>query len=142
MTYCVSGGALNSTHSLTFTRISFTTNSDESSDRAVRATYDALQVFSPPRRAGEPGRRVDSVETVRHVTFDDLASIVRLAGQRHLCHSFGMQIANVRLLFLAFPPYIRGYLAPANATDSGRDPVMLAGPQDARPRPGTVRPRP
>jgi len=71
---------------------------------ALRYTYDTVQVFVPPRRAGMPRRVVRNAEAMRHVTFYDLALVLGLLGTRHIGQSFRMRAANVRLLLFSFLP--------------------------------------
>ena len=87
----------------------------------VRYTYDALQVFLPPRRAGKPGGLVDGVETVRQVALDDFTSVLGLAGQSHVGHSLRVQSANQRRLVLASRAYAFSYNAPAQSSHSHTD---------------------
>jgi len=57
---------------------------------------------------------VRNAERVPHVTFDDLAPVLRLLGTRHLGQNFGMHVVQVRLFSLSSVTFGYGELAPLN----------------------------
>jgi len=64
------------------------------------------------------GTRVRNLQTVREVSFDDLAPVLGLLRTRHLRQCLRVHVANASRFSLAFLFYIGSYVAPIQ---NGRD---------------------
>ena len=81
------------------------------------ATYDAEQIFFPPRRARMLGTDDSTLQTIRQVSFDDLAPVLRLLRTRHLRQNFCVHVASERLFSFSSQFYIRSHVAPTDGRD-------------------------
>jgi len=87
--------------------------------KAVRFTYDTMQVFLPPSRARILGRVVHGAQTIWQVTFDNLTTVLRLMALYvvfHLCQESGVVPPSEHLVPLSMLPYVISNLTPAYDT--------------------------